>query len=622
MKQPGTTLSPPPSLAEARSVCELFQGTAAAAGPRPALRKSGGGAPQSWFDYAVRVRRIAEGLSSLGVQRGDTVALMLSNSPEFHLVDVAAMHLGAIPFSIYNTSSPEQVAYLLENSGAQIAVTEQQRLHLIAESGVDLAAIICIDDQVEGCMTLDALERRTVQAFDFDGRWKAVGPGDIATIIYTSGTTGPPKGVELTHGAVLAALRAGQAIDSLAEGSHRGQLLSYLPDAHVANRFFAHYLALVDGGCITTLADLKQIGTVLGEVRPTVFLGVPALWIKFKAVVEQSLDARPGVRSRLARWALRVGHRAAERSHAGRRRGALLAVQHVVADMVVLKHLRRRLGLDRASAVVTGAAPIPKEVLMFFLGLGIELCEGWGMSETAAAGAINIRGQVKPGTVGRAMHGLEMRLADDGELLVRSPTLMRGYRNDPARTAEAIDGQGWLHTGDIARIDVDGFISIVDRKKDIIINTAGKNMSPANIENAVLAACPYVASVMAVGDGRPYVVALISLDEASAGDLARRNGDHADTTLEALAHHPAVIAGVEEGLSRANARLSRVEQIKSFHIVPVTWPPGGDELTPTHKLRRREITAKYAVDIEGLYRSDPAAARQVAAASPLETPAR
>ncbi|GAA1794088.1 AMP-dependent synthetase/ligase [Actinomadura chokoriensis] len=581
----------------ARSLAELFQRTAAARAGQIALRDSDGAVELTWREYAERVRRIAGGLASLGVRRGDAVALMLTNRPEFHLVDTAVLHLGATPFSVYNTSPPAQITHLFSNAGNRVVVTERQWVPAVGAAGGAVEHIVCVDGAAEGALTLADLEARWPEGFDFEAAWRSVGPEDLATLIYTSGTTGPPKGVEVEHRAILACLRSGLDLPHLGAGARGGRLVSYLPDAHVANRYFSHYLAMAAGASITTVADLKTVAQVLPSVRPTVFLGVPAFWYKVQAALTQAITAQSGVRRRLAARAMGVSRAAADRRASGRAIPAHLAIRSAAADRLVLRRLRARIGLDEADAVITGSAPIAAGAVRFFQSLGVELCEGWAMSESSAAGAINRPGEIRPGTVGRPMRDVEVRVAADGELLMRGPTLMRGYRGDKERTAEAIDADGWLHTGDVGTVDADGYVTIVDRKKDLIVNSSGKNMSPANIENAVLVSCPQAGSVVAVGDRRPYVVALIVLDPVAAGALVPGDADAA-----VLAGLPEVRAAVEAGVARANRTLSRVEQIKKFQLLPGPWVPGGPELTPTNKLRRREIAERYAAEIEALYR--------------------
>ena len=583
-----------------RSMAELFQRTAAAHGDEVALRPSTGGSDLTWSQYADRVERIAGGLAALGVSRGDTVALLMTNRPEFHLVDAAALHLGAVPYSVYNTSSPEQMSHLFKSAGNRVVVTESRRVAEVRAAGGEVQHVVTVDEGAEDAVLLVDLERERPEGFDFTAAWRAVGADDLLTIIYTSGTTGPPKGVEITHGAMLETLRSAMTLPFIRQGAVRGRLLSYLPDAHVANRFFSHYLAMVGGASITTVAELKTVATVLPAVRPTVFLGVPALWYKIQALISHGVATQTGLRRRLGRWALSVGEHVVRLETSDRRVPAHLGVRHALADRLVLRRLRERLGLDQATATITGAAPIAADSVRFFLALGIQLCEGWAMSESSAAGAINRPGSIRPGTVGPSMPGVEVRLAGDGELLLRTPALMRGYRGEPAMTAEAVDVEGWLHTGDVGTVDEQGYITIVDRKKELMINEAGKNMSPANIEKTVLSACPLVASVVAIGDRRPYVVALVTLDHDALRAFAAAR-DLPTDDLAALSQHSAVRHTVDDGITRANARLSRVEQIKTFRVLPHPWTPGGVELTPTQKLRRKAIAGAYAAEIDALY---------------------
>jgi long-chain acyl-CoA synthetase len=582
------------SVARAASMCELFQATAAVHADQPALRTPGGATVITWRQYAQRVRAIAAGLAAIGVRRGDTVGIMLTNRPEFHLVDTAAFHLGATPFSIYNTNSVDQIAYLFSNAENTVVVCERQFLDKVfaAARGSRVTHVICVDGPAEDVTTLDALETGGDPGFDFEQVWRSVGPDDVLTLIYTSGTTGPPKAVELTHRNLLHSVAAGLEIFDLTGG----RLMSYLPDAHIANRWLSHYAAIASGATTTTVADAKDLVVALPETRPTAFLAVPALWYKIKAALERAVTEQRGPRRAVATWALKAGTDLVDARMAGTPPTRALRLRHAVADRVVLSKLRARIGLDRATIAVTGAAPIAPEALRFILALGIPVCEGWGMSEISALGTLTRPDDIRIGSVGRAARGVELAVAEDGELLVHGSTVMRGYRNDPERTAETVDEQGWLHTGDIGSIDVDGFVRVIDRKKELIINAAGKNMSPSNIENTVKVACPAIGSVIAVGDNRPYVVALITLDPDAAAGLS-----NAGTSAKVLAADPDVLAAVEAGVLAANARLSRVEQIKRFTVLPTYWEPGGDELTPTLKLRRKPITTKYATEIDALY---------------------
>ncbi|GAB4012599.1 AMP-dependent synthetase/ligase [Nocardioides ultimimeridianus] len=548
------------SLETATSLCEAFQETAAAHADRVALRTPGDAVSLTWREYAERVRALAAGLAAHGVGHGDTVALMMPNRPEAVLVDCAALHLGAVPFSVYNTSSPEQLAHLFGNAGNRIVVTQQAFLPTIRACGIELDTVVSVDGG-DGTMSLEELEAAGDPAFDFEAAWRAVGPDDVLTLIYTSGTTGPPKGVELTHASMLAQLRGTQQVIEVTS-EDRGT--SYLPFAHVADRWATYYGSLVTGCQITFVDNPQNIIASLGDAKPTVWGGVPRIWEKLKAGLEAKGITDPAALD-------------------AETRAAVLAL----------------LGLDEVRWSVSGAAPVATEVLQYFDDLGLPICELWGMSEISCCGSINPPHDNRLGTVGTPIPGVETRLAEDGELLFRGPTLMRGYRNQPDKTAEAIDADGWLHTGDIATIDADGYITIVDRKKELIINAAGKNMSPANIEQVVKTAHPLIGQAVVIGDRRPYNVALLVIDPDVRAAYAEQNG--LDAAPDAFAQDPQVRKVLDEAIEQANARLSRVEQIKRFTILPADWLPGGDELTPTMKLKRRPIDAKYAAEIEALY---------------------
>jgi long-chain acyl-CoA synthetase len=591
-------MTPPSTLTAA------FQQTASRNPHHIALSTPDGSVRITWRQYADRVQQLATGIASLGVQRGDTVGLMLTNRPEFHLLDTAVLHTGATPFSIYNTLAPGQIAHLFSNAGNRVVICEAQYLEQIraATAATDTAVehIVCIDAEADGTISLDELASRPAEGFDFAQAWHAVEPTDVLTIIYTSGTTGPPKGVEITHANMLAELSSTTGIVPITPDD---SVISYLPDAHIANRWGAHYNSMLTGMQIVTLADLKQMISVLPSVRPTFFGAVPQVWYKLKAGIEAQLAAEKSpVKKRLAGWAIGVGRRRARLMSDGRAVPALLAAQHAIADRIVLSAIRSRLGLDRVKFAATGAAAIDPEALEFVLGLGLPVCELWGMSELSCAATVNPPDAIRIGTVGTALPGVELRLADDGELLVRGPIVMKGYRNEPDKTAEAIDADGWMHTGDIATIDDDGYVRIVDRKKELMINAAGKNMSPANIEGTIKVSCPLVGSAVAIGDDRPYVVALLTLDPDAVTAYAAQHS-LADASPAALADDPQVRAAIEAGIKDANSRLARVEQIKKFRILPEVWEPGGDEVTPTMKLKRKPIAAKYAEQIEALYAS-------------------
>ncbi len=579
------------------TLCEGFQRTVARDPDGVALRTPGDAVSLTWREYGERVRRIAGGLHALGVRRGHTVGLMMTNRPEMALVDVAATHLGAAPFSVYNTSTTEQIAYLFGNAGNRVVVCEAAFLPQVLAASTELDHVVCVDADVPGTTPLSRLEEGAADGFDFETAWRAVEPDDLATLIYTSGTTGPPKGVQTTHRHVVEQVRSICGVVDVRPGD---RITSFLPAAHIADRVTTLYFGMLRGVQVTYVADAKAIGAALADTRPTIWFAVPRVWEKLKAALEAKLAAEedPGRRAALQR-AVEVGQQVARAELAGTAVPDDLAAEHATAEATVLSRLRAAVGLDQVRWAWTGAATIAPETLVFFRGLGIALCELWGMSEVTGGGLLNPPDRPRVGTVGTPMPGLEVRLADDGELLVRAPFLTSGYRNDPERTAEAIDGDGWLHTGDVAGIDDDGYVTIVDRKKEIIISAGGKNMSPANIESTLKVSCPLAAAITVVGDGRPYNVALVTLDPDAAAAYASRNGLSGEPAV--LAQDTGLRAAVAAGIEEGNARLSRVEQVKAFEVLPTYWEPGGDELTPTLKLRRRPIAAKYADVIDRLY---------------------
>jgi long-subunit acyl-CoA synthetase (AMP-forming) len=579
-----------PAALEAATMCEAFQLTAAEWADSPALRFKDSDYEASWRDYAEAVRKRAAGLAALGVKRGDTVGFMLVNRPALHLTDCAAMHLGATCFSLYNTSSPEQIEYLVRDAGNRVIVTEQGFLEtvLAAREKVDsLEHVVVVDGEApEGTISVEELERMGDPGFDFESSWKAVEPQDVLCLIYTSGTTGAPKGVQLTHANMVSVW---QACDEVQQTKPGGRMISYLPSAHIADRWAGLYAQMLYGTCVYCCPDPRQMVAYSIEVKPTVWGGVPRIWEKLKAAIEVGIAAEANEAKREAtEAAIELGLRRARALMDGGVPEELQA-EWEQADERVLSGIRAMLGLDQVESFVVGAAPTPPEVLEFFLGLGIEIRETWGMSETTAITTLNPPGAVRVGTVGPPIPNTEVKLAEDGEVMVRGPQVMAGYRNLPEKTAEALDGDGWLRTGDVGEFDDAGYLRIVDRKKELIINAAGKNMSPANIEAKLKAATPLIAQAVAIGDNRPYNVALFALD---AETLAARG----------LSVHDADVANeIERAVEAANARLARVEQIKRYEILDGEWAPGGDELTPTMKLKRRPIERKYADEIEQLY---------------------
>ena len=562
-----------PAGLQAATVAEAFQVTANAHPDRCALRTKGDEFSITWREYANKVRAVAAGLAGLGLQRGATLALMLTNRPEFHWFDAAAVHLGATPFSVYNTYTAEQIQYQVDDAEVRIFVTEkafEERVRGL--QNVD--HVIVVDDKGAG-----GVEAHAPQGFDFDAAWQAVRPDDLLTLIYTSGTTGPPKGVQLTHANLVSGING---FDEVIEFPNEGRVVSWLPMAHIAERSCSHYLPMFVGFSTTCCPDPRQVVAYLPEVRPSWFFAVPRIWEKLKAAIEAGIEAeQDAAKKQATRWALEVGLRKV--------RGEDVGEEYEKADQLVLAKIRAGLGLDQVESVNVGAAPTPPEVIEFFHALGIPLAELWGMSETTGYGTCNPPERIKIGTVGPPSPGAEIKLADDGEVLIRGPFVMPGYRNRPEQTREVLDEEGWLHTGDIGEFDADRYLKLVDRKKELIISAGGKNMSPANIEAKLKASSPVIGQAIAVGDGRPYNVALVTLDPDVAPAYEQQNG------------RDALLTEVERGIEAANEQLARVEQVKKFKLLDEEWQPGGDELTPTMKLKRKPIHEKYAREIDELY---------------------
>jgi long-subunit acyl-CoA synthetase (AMP-forming) len=586
---------------DAATVALAFSHTARLHPDRIAIRTRSGETEISWGEYAEQVDRLALGLRDLGLKRGDVFALMLTNRPEFHLADSAAMSLGAAPFSLYQTLTPDQIAYQLNDSGAEMLVTEQAFLGQVKaalEQAPGVRHLILVDPQPgDDALSLQDLLATEGDAADVDRERAAVQPDDLLTLIYTSGTTGPPKGVQITHHNMMFAVQAFDDVIDFPEGS---RVVSYLPMAHIAERATGHYMPIVLGHTVTCCPNPREVIAYLPEVRPSWFFAVPRIWEKLKAGLEAMIESEQDEQRKTAlKWALDVGHRKVQAEQAGEAVPPELAEEHAKADELVLSKLRAQLGLDQLEAVYVGAAPTPLAVLEFFHAIGIPVAELWGLTESTGSGAVNLPDRVKLGTVGQCTPGMEMKLAEDGEVLIRGPQVMKGYRNAPDKTAEAIDADGWLHTGDIGELDDEGYLKIVDRKKELIITAGGKNISPANIE-AKLKAHPLIGTACVIGDDRPFLTALIVLDVDVAPAWAAQQGIE-DTSLEALARDERVRAEVERGVEGTNAQLSNVEGVKKFTIVGTDWLPGGDELTPTMKLKRKPVAEKYATEIEAMY---------------------
>ena len=539
------------------TLCDAFAATVAAYPERPALRMMGHDEALTWAGYADRSARIAAGLHALGLRRGDAVALMLSQRLEAACIDAAAMQLGVVTVSLYPADSRENVEHVLADCGASVLFTEAAfAANASAVATADRTRIehlVSVDGAAEGMLTLAQLEAGGDPGFDLDEHRSAIRPDDTVSVLYTSGTTGPPKGVVHTHATVLAGLASFEAGTLVRDEVH---YVSFLPLAHLGERGLGYWRAMVRGSTTTYCPDPTQLARALVEARPTWIFAAPRIWERLMAAI--TADAR-------------------EEEPAA---------------------LRERFGLDRLEHAITGAAPCPEHVLEFFRALGIPIVELWGMTEVWI-GTLTRPGNDDIGTVGRAQAGFELRLAPDGELLIRGPAVTPGYLNRPDATAELFDTDGWLRTGDLATIDGEGRVRIVDRKKEMFISSAGHNMSPANIEAKLKASSPLIAQVCCFGDGRDYNIAVITLEPAAVRRFVSDRGVTGSSVAE-LALEPTVLEEVAAGIARANEQLDGRERIVRHAVLPDEWTPGV-ELTPTMKLRRRSIAARYGSLIDGLY---------------------
>ncbi len=570
----------------------------------PALSTLGIDGAVTWFELRQRVAELSRGLVALGVGPGDRIIMMMPSRLEHWLVDLAAVHLGAIPCTAYATLSTDQLRYLGQHSAAKLLVlngaAELAKWQPILDDLPALRSVVTVEETPGRVPLRDVIEvgaqAHAADPAAFDAAWTAVRSEQPVTLMYTSGTTGDPKGVLLSHHNVIYQCVVLEA--TVAVPDHP-RTVAYLPLAHIAERVLGIYNLIYRAGHATIVADPAMLVATLRAVKPHSFFGVPRVWEKMAAGVQAQLaNAAPEARAAFdsaSELAREHYHAQAEGKVFSEEQAARLAA----LEQQVLRPMRAMLGLDEMVWAGSGAAPIPVEVLVFLAGLGLNVLEVWGMTETTGTATINTPTVYRPGSVGRVNAGMQLRLAEDGEIQVRGPLVCLGYLQADGSAEPITDADGWLSTGDVGVVDEDGFLTITDRKKELIINSSGKNISPAQIEN-LLRAHPLISQAVAIGDRRPYVTALIVLDEEIAPAWAATRG-LAGRTVAELAQDPTVRAAIEEAVAAANERLSRPEQIKTFHIMPSSWTPETGELTPTLKLRRRIITQMHASAIDTMY---------------------
>jgi long-chain acyl-CoA synthetase len=560
--------------------------------------ESGQWVSKNYREVGDIVRRLSLGLIDLGVEKGDKVAILANTRPEWTYCDFAALSAGATVVPIYQTNSPDECQYVLENSDAKVVIVEDDeqlaKIQEIRDRAPKLERIIRMEG-TGGAISMDELVEAGASHPDaeWEERWRSVGPDDICTFIYTSGTTGPPKGCVISHGNYRSMVT--MALDESVLDRDTTTYL-FLPLAHS----FALLIQLLSfdlGGNIAYWErDPLKIIPNLAEVKPDYFPSVPRIFEKIYTAATSDVEKAGRMKKLVFNWAIGVGKKVRERERAGKPVGWLLRRQYEIADRQILSKIRDLFG-GRIRNCVTGAAPINPEILRFFDAAGVLILEGWGMTETSTAATVARPDAFKFGKVGRAFNGCEIKIADDDEILVRGPNIFQGYYKNEEATRETLE-DGWLHTGDIGELDEDGYLSITGRKKDIIITAGGKNITPANLE-AEIKQSPVVSQCVVIGDRRPYLVALVTLDPEECAKVAEEKGWPSDPAE--LARHEGMRALLQEHIDRVNEKFARVEQVKKFEILPHDLSQETGELTPTLKVKRNVVADKYEGDVEALY---------------------
>jgi long-chain acyl-CoA synthetase len=585
------------------TVPKLILRNAVEHGDKPALTTTGPEpATLTWGELRQRSAEFSEGLVALGLEPADRMLVMMSGRPEHWIADYGAMHARAIPCTMYATLSTDQIGYIAGHSAAPIVILEGAdevaRWSPILADLPELKHVVVVDEhalltgaaaQHKQFLPFSAVlaigrERLASNPSVFEHRWQQIGPDDPVAMMYTSGTTGDPKGVVLSHRNVL---YEAVAIDGIVSTDDYAKTIAYLPLAHIAERELSMYGAVLKTSHIHLCPDPRQVAGVLGQVHPPGFFGVPRIWEKLAAGIQAVLKAVEPEKREAFERAHALTLEAFDLAAAGKQIPEELAEQVAEADRTVLAPVRGLLGLDEVVRATSGAAPISVETLRFLNGLGVPLMEVWGMTETSGAATVCSPEANRVGSVGKPIPGVEVKLGPDGEVFVRGPILLLGYLQPDGSIASPLDDEGWLATGDVGVLDDDGFLTITDRKKELLITSSGKNIAPTMIESH-LTAHPMIGFAVAIGDRRPYVTALIVLDP--------------DVVPVDASHSPEVRAAIEEAVQAANRKLARVEQIKRYRILAGPWTPDSGEVTPKLSLRRRVVHDRYANVVEELYR--------------------
>lgn len=586
------------------TIVATFNERVAECGDSPALRtrtSPGKWSVRTWADYGAEVRSLASSLADLGIGRGDGVAVLSGNRAEYHVSDLAGMATGAVSVPIYHSNSPDQVRYVLEHSDASVVFVEDAaQAAKVAAVRADLPKLKSVitftdgdADSTYADLVSKGAELDAANPDAYGEMCSRVKPEDHACFIYTSGTTGPPKGAILTHSNVM------WTADSLSKVTDltSSRFISFLPLAHIAERMVSHYAQVIFAGETWFGGGIDTLRDDLADVRPTTFFAVPRLFEKFEAAIRDRFAGLSGVQGKLANLALATGTRVVQAQVDGAKPSTGDRVLHSVLDRVVSAKLRHQIGLDQATAIVSGAAPITMETLVFFHALGLPIAEVYGQTEDCGPTTLNPPDRIKIGTVGPPIPGEEVKIAEDGEILVRGGNVFAGYFKNPEATAETLV-DGWLYTGDLGEFDDDGYLKIVGRKKDLIITAGGKNVSPQNLESS-LKAHPLVSQAVVIGDRRKFLSALLTLDADAAKVWAEREG--LTTDMAALATQPRLLEVMQSLVDEVNATVSKTEGIKKFSVLPEDFTQEAGEVTPTLKVRRHRVEENYSEAIEAMY---------------------
>jgi len=552
-----------------------------------------------WEAYAKEVMQAARALVSLGFQPGDRVCILGFNRPEWTILDLAAMAAGGACAGIYTTCSPEEVQYIVHHAGAHLILVENEaQASKVAAQRAHLPALLHVvgmrGPRVAGVMSWEDFLARgeATPASEVRARIEALEPSGLATLIYTSGTTGPPKAVMLSHENLAWTAKQLCEVTEMAPG---GRGLSYLPLSHIAEQMTSIHGPVTSGGGVYFAESIDKVPENLKEVRPTIFFGVPRIWEKFHAAIAGKMKTATGNKARLLAWARKVGAEVSAQRNAGKEPGTLLAAQHRLASRLVFTPLKHLIGLDHALVMVSGAAPIAREIIEFFASLDLRVQEIYGQSEDSGPTTFNLKDATRFGTVGVPMRGVKVVIAQDGEILVKGPNVFLGYYADEEATRQALDADGFLHSGDLGAFDAQGFLTITGRKKDILITAGGKNITPKNIESAVKNH-PLVGEAVLIGDRRKYLTMLVTLDPDAAAAWMSERGLSSSPPAE-----PSIRQAIQGQIDAVNEKLARVEQVKKFTVLPRAFGIETGELTPTLKVKRSVVNQNFAAEIEAMY---------------------